>query len=116
MVNTVPSHALIVLHVLASGQKDEFIQILPDSGNTILFIETGEECALGPKIPVIGKLYFKDCENAFLVHRLKHLWEVAPELTKLFFISETAEHAMTVLGSWWVKLIGVQQARLLADT
>jgi len=97
-------HYLIVLHELAGGTKDELVLALPDTGETYAMVEMGEVCALGEELPLIGKHYYKDCENAFLKHLLKHLWETAP-LTELWFVSKTEEHKATFLGSWWVFLI-----------
>jgi len=106
VINSQPLHALIVLHELAGGVKDDLIQVLPDSGSTLLVIEMGEECSIGEKVPIFGKLTFKDCESAFLTHLVKHLMEVGP-LTELWAINLT--HPVTVLGSWWVFLTGMHE-------
>ena len=102
---TKPLHGLIVLHKLESGAIDELIQIIPDEGETFLTFESGAECAIGAKVPVIGKLFLKDCLNQFKTHVVEHLIEVGP-LTELFVISKTEEHKATLLGSSWAFLEG----------
>jgi hypothetical protein len=111
VVTTNPGHGLLVLHELAGGVKDDLIQFLPDSGETFFTIRTGEECSIGENIPVIGKLYFKDCQNLALTHLAKHLLEVGP-LTELWVISKTAEHVATLLGSAWASLSGPGTGKL----
>lgn len=99
------SHGLLILFELAGGVKDDIVKVLPDTGETFVTIQMGEECALGEKVPVLGKMTLKDCENLGLTHLVKHLWEVGPG-TELWVISKTAEHTITVLGSSWVFLTG----------
>jgi hypothetical protein len=108
VINSQPLHALIELHELVGGVKDDLIKVLPDSGTTILIIEMSSECAIGTKVPIFGNLTYKDCEGAFLTHLVKHLLEVGP-LTELWAISKTAEHVVTVLGSWWAFLTGAHE-------
>jgi hypothetical protein len=60
---------------------------LPDTSETYATLEFGAECAIGEKVPVIGKLRYKDCENLALTHLVKHLVEVGP-LTDLWTISK----------------------------
>ncbi|HMC50349.1 MAG TPA: hypothetical protein VKH20_06850 [Solirubrobacterales bacterium] len=103
VIVTKPLHAFLYLHSLGAGGNDELIEVVPDEGETYLTLEMGKECSVGTKIPVIGLLYWKDCENALLIHKEKHLFEEGP-LTELFVISKTAEHKATLLGSWWVKV------------
>jgi hypothetical protein len=99
-------HGLIVLHELAGGAKDHLIQILPVAAGPFATVEMGGECAIGTKVPVIGKLFVKECSpNTLLTHLEKHLLEQGP-LTALFAISETAEHASTLDGSEWLLLTG----------
>jgi hypothetical protein len=61
-------------------------------------IEFGEECVL-PTAPIFGKLYIKDCKGdiAFAEHFEKHLWEEDTVNSKLWAISDTAEHLQTSL-------------------
>jgi len=101
-------HALVVLHELSGGVKDHLVQILPVEGETFATVEMGKECAIGTKVPVIGKFFAKDCKNELLVHLEKHLLEQGP-LTELWAISKTAEHVSTLDGSSWLLLTGVHK-------
>jgi len=72
-------------------------------------IQTSETCAIGEEVPVIGsKIVFKDAMGALKTHLLKHLLEVGTkaEGTKLWTISETAEHETSILSSRWAFLTG----------
>jgi hypothetical protein len=100
VIYTQPLHGLIV--------SDNLLRILPDSGETFVIKELGAECSIGSKVPVIGKLFFKDCENLSLTHLVKHLLEVDTS-TALWVISKTAEHLTTILGSGWAFLSGAHQ-------
>ena len=103
-------HALLVLGELAGGVKDDLLKILPDTGETFDNMEFGSKCPIGTKIPVIGKLMFKDCANEALTHLVKHLLEPAPApFTELWTISKTAEHQATLLGSFWAFLTGAHE-------
>jgi hypothetical protein len=105
VINTTAGHGLIVLHETVAKVKTELTQILPDVGETFATIEMSKECAIGSKVPVIGKAFLEDCEGKFLTHLVKHLVQVGP-LTELWTISKTAEHVATILGSSWAKLLG----------
>jgi hypothetical protein len=105
VINTTQLHGLIVLHETAAKVKTELVQLLPDTGETFVTMELSKECPIGSKVPVIGKLFLEDCEGKFLTHLVKHLLQVGP-LTELWTISKTAEHAATLLGSSWAKLLG----------
>jgi hypothetical protein len=100
-------HALLVLG--SAGEK--LINILPDvvaAEPEFALISTGakgSECPIGTSVPIIGKLFLKDCENKGSEHLAKHLVEEGPG-TKLFAIALTAEHAATLLGSAWAFLTG----------
>jgi hypothetical protein len=107
-------HALAELHKLeVGGALDDIVKILPDEGNTFAKIVLPAGCVIGTSVPVIGTLALKDCENIgdpclsmALTHLVKHLVEPFTPLTKLFTISETTEHAATLLGSAWARLGG----------
>jgi hypothetical protein len=103
-------HGLVRLHTLSPGVTDDIIEYLPDEGETIEVIETSAECAIGTKIPVIGKFTYKDCAGEFLVHLEKHLISAGP-LTEVWMVSKTAEHAATFPGSFWMKLAGTHAGR-----
>lgn len=109
-------HGLIELVTLeVVGTKDDGLKVLPDNvvnkegkevaSETLANIEMGEECSIGEKVPVIGKVTLKDCFGnlGFLTHQLEHLVEVGPR-TELWTISKTAEHVATLLGSSLVGL------------
>lgn len=95
-----PLHALLEL---VAGS--DVLKVIPDSGNTFGTQVLPAGCPIGTSIPLIGKLTLKESENLALSHLVKHLLEAGPE-TKLFMISETAEHAATLLGSAWAYLGG----------
>jgi hypothetical protein len=90
------------LHGVIAG---DFIQILPDTGETYSTSESSASCPIGKKVPLIGKVTLKDCESLFLSHLVKHLLEVGPS-TELWLISKTAEHGATILGGAWAFLGG----------
>jgi hypothetical protein len=112
-IATKAGHALAILHLLTSdGVKDDIISVLPDEGKTFATIILPAACPIGTSVPVIGELALQDCEKMALVHLVRHLVEEFPALTKLFTISETAEHAATLLGSAWAKLGGAHTGLL----
>jgi len=138
VINTNAGHGLIVLHVVKDAEgkitlQDDLVSILPDNiingkgesekSEIFAVIEMGEECAIGSKVPVIGKATLKDCSDRlanekgekleingcekelFLTHLVKHQVEIGP-LTELWTISKTAEHVATILGSALAFLTG----------
>jgi hypothetical protein len=111
VILTNPLHGLLTLHEPKVNEKVELLKILPDVGNTIATIESSPSCIIGKKVPIIGKLYLKDCEtvacatSTFLTHKVTHLVTVGP-LTEMWMISETAEHVMSLLGVARAFLIG----------
>ena len=106
-ISTKPGHALLVLHELTGGVKDDLTEIIPDAGlgKTFATIVLPVGCPIGTSVPVIGKFFLKDCQGLALTHVAKHLVEEGP-LSKLFVISETVEHAAVLLGSAWAFLTG----------
>jgi hypothetical protein len=102
---TNPGHALLKLHPLAGLPSDDIVEVLPDTGlgTTFVTIPTGpavgNECPIGTKVPVLGSLSLKDCENLALTHLVEHLVEPFTPLTELWAISKTEEHRATLLGS-----------------
>lgn len=105
VISTVPLHALLELHELTGGVRDDLIRVLPDTGEDLGFIEMSEECSIGEKILIVGKVTLQDCENLALSHLAKHLMEIGP-LTELWAISKTPEHVVTLLGSGFASLGG----------
>jgi hypothetical protein len=125
VIVTQPGHALIVLHVLENGTKDPIVKILPDTGETFAFIELGELCSIGEKVPVIGEAALKDCSDRianeetngcekelFTQHRVKHIVEPFTPLTKLWTINKTTEHIATILGTALAFLTGEEHTGL----
>jgi hypothetical protein len=98
---TKAGHALAILGTAG----EDLVRLLPDEGETFATIEFPAACPLGTKIPVLGKVVFKDCENLALTHLVKHLSEVGPG-AELWVISKTAEHTTIILGSTWIFLTG----------
>lgn len=112
-ISTQPGHALLVLHELSGGVKDDLTEIIPDAGlgGTFAKIVLPAPCPIGTSVPVIGKFFLKDCEGLALTHLVKHLVEEGP-LSELFTISKTAEHAAKLLGSAWAFLTGAEHKGL----
>jgi hypothetical protein len=108
-ISTKTGHALAVLHELTADKvKDDIINVLPDNeSKEFAKIILPAACPIGTSVPVFGELALQDCEKMALVHLIKHLVEPFEPLTKLFVISNTAEHAATLLGSAWAKLGGL---------
>lgn len=76
---------------LVSGQG---VTVLgPKKGETVITIETGEECAIGEKIPIIGKLAFKDSggKSGLETEAKVHTVEEGPG-TELWAFTKTEEH------------------------
>jgi hypothetical protein len=108
-------HALAELHKLeVGGALDDIVTVLPDAvGGAFAKIVLPAGCVIGTSVPVFGTLALKDCESLAvgceslaLTHLEKHLVEPFTSLTKLFTISDTPEHAATLLGSAWARLDG----------
>jgi hypothetical protein len=106
-------HGLAALHELTDKTKDDIVLIEPDKfGGPLVVIHFSAGCVIGISVPVFGKFAPLDCENLSLTHLAKHLWEPFLPLTRLWAISDTPEHAATILGSVWAKL-GGEHAGLL---
>jgi hypothetical protein len=108
---TKPGHALLKLHKLGTGTLDDLVEILPDTGlgGEFAKIVLPAGCVIGTSVPVLGRLFLRDCEDLALTHLVEHLVEsdaTTTKLTRLFVISDTAEHAATLLGSAWARLTG----------
>ena len=107
-IETKAGHASIELHELVGGVKHDVTRILPDVGEEFVNILMGEFCAIGQELPILGKLTLWDCleeGKGALKHLVTHLVTEFKPLTKLFVISDTAEHLETSLdGSANVKL------------
>src|SRR5689334_11412210 len=89
-VETKPAHALLKLHTLVGGEKDDTLLILPDNLTTQLVaeLELGEGCAFGESLPIFGHLALQDCGGTTkaLEHLKTHLaTEFAPLTTLALF-------------------------------
>jgi len=118
LIKTLELDGLIVLHKLEiGGEIDDVVKFGPDvAGAALVDLEFGEECVL-PITPIFGTLTFKDCQKEFLVHKVVHLWEEFKPLTKLWAISDTAEHLETSIdGSVNVFLTGAHLGLKWAGT
>ncbi len=99
------------LHTLTDGVKDEYIRITPPTGSNFVTIETGTECPIGSKVPVVGVLSLRD--PALGTHLVEHLVEPgsqAETLGKFYVISDTIEHTASVEGSVKVALTGKHES------
>jgi hypothetical protein len=63
--------------VILGEAGETLLKVLPDTGEIFANIEMGSKCPIGTKVPVIGKLAFKDCEGKAKEHLVKHLLEPA---------------------------------------
>jgi hypothetical protein len=113
VVNTNEGKGELVLHELEGGTKDGLTKIEPKTGTTFVTLEMSEACPVGEKVPVNGVLFLKDCENMIELHLKEHLIEEGP-LTDLWATNtKNAEHKAVILGSAWIRLIGVGHEGLL---
>lgn len=106
---------LIRLHVLTEKETDKTVEIFPDEGsNALAHIETGPECSIGEELLIGGVFSVQDCQHFFSTHLVTHLVEEFPALTKLWVVSNTAEHKATIDGSANVFLVGAHAGLLWA--
>jgi hypothetical protein len=100
---------LLVLHKLASGVLDPIVRVEPVVGElfmTVILGKEGEsECAIGEKIPIIGKFTIKDSQNELTTEKAVHLVSEGL-LTEVWLISKTAEHVIRFDGSAIGELAG----------
>ena len=90
--------AVMLLHKLASGTVDKILVAEPDEANNdFAFVESTTACSIGLKVLIGGKFAIQD--PAPTAHSVNHLISEFAPLTHLFVISDTAEHAATILGS-----------------
>jgi hypothetical protein len=97
--------------VITNGLKGQLVlhegaglvQLTPVSGETLMTVEMGEECAVGEKIKVGGVLTLKD--TALTTEATEHLFVEGP-LTNVWFISNTPEHKVVIDGGVIISLAG----------
>src|SRR5689334_2634403 len=89
ILETLSFHALLKLHELAGGAKDDTLLLEPDSFNRqIAALELGASCAFGEELPIFGSLSVQDCGGTTkaLTHLVTHLvTEFAPLTTLALF-------------------------------
>jgi hypothetical protein len=90
---------------LALHEGSTVLQLLPVTGETFATVESTKVCAVGAKVPLIGKFYVKDKNGKFEAEGAEHVFEVGP-LTEMWSISKTEEHKATFDGSVTAHLTG----------
>jgi hypothetical protein len=104
-ITTNALEALIKLHTLVGGTKDDLLEIVPEEvGKPFVSFGLGPECAIGNKLDITGEVFLKDCKNLGLVEEKEHLVEEGP-LTELFL----GTHPASLDGNAKVKLVGAHQ-------
>jgi hypothetical protein len=91
------------LLILSGGEG--VVRVEPASGEVFMVVETSSECAVGSKIPVIGKFTIKDSKGELTTEAVTHLVQEGPG-TEMWLISKTAEHKVIVDGSAIGGLVG----------
>jgi hypothetical protein len=116
-IKSVLAEGLIKLHKLVSdGKLDDTVLITPENAlgeliekfTTIILGKEGveNECSVGEKLPISGKLSIKDCLGFFRQEKPTHLIEEFPALTELWVLNKSVEHTATIDGSAIVELAG----------
>jgi hypothetical protein len=100
-----------LIQLSAGAGSEGATLITPETGETFVTIVLGvegekNECAIGEKLPVSGKLGLADCNKKFSTEEPEHLIVESTTLTDLWVLNKTAEHKATIDGSAWVKLGG----------
>jgi hypothetical protein len=106
LIETRQITALLKLHELAGGTKDDLLDLTPEGG-IFLELDFGSGlCAIGNVIPITGLVTLKDCRGEALANVVEHLFEEGPLSTMKF-----GENPMTIDGSFWLFLIGAHQGQ-----
>lgn len=105
VLESTAAKGLLVLHKLTNGVLDPIVRIEPVLGETFMILETGEECAIGEKMTMFGKLTLKDAQNELTTEKVVHLVEEGP-LTEMWFLTKTPEHLVKFDGSATGELSG----------
>lgn len=105
VIVTKPLHAAAVLHELTFGIQDDILIVLPDVGQLFATVTFPENC-LFTTIPINGELALLDGQNLALTHLIKHLLQEFLPLSKLWAITNTVEHRVSLLGGVWALLGG----------
>jgi len=99
--------------LIALNAGVQVLIIEPKEGTTFATIVSSAECAFGKEIKLGGKLALKDCENAFLTDKVKHLIEEYPPLTQMF-INGNLANVSKVDGSSIIELSGAHKGLTFA--
>jgi hypothetical protein len=70
---------------------------MPNEGEILASIFSGEDCTFGEKMKIGGVLTLKDCEAALTVSQLEHLFSEGP-LTSLWMLK--AKYPTKLFGSF----------------
>jgi hypothetical protein len=95
----------MLLHKLSGGAIDKILIATPENaaGETITnfaVVKSEESCSFGASTPIGGKFAIQTNTTAEATeHLVNHLIKEFAPLSHLFVISDTAEHAATILGS-----------------
>jgi hypothetical protein len=89
--------------LLVLDAKEVDLGIEPVSGETLVTVELGEECAVGEKVPLIGTLMLALSQPG--TEEVTHL-VVESVLSELWLISKTEEHRVILDGSAILALSG----------
>lgn len=78
-------YALLTLHTLENGTKDDIIVFTPKEGERLAFIQIGKTCAIGQGLLVLGQLALKDSGGNVGLEEEKatHVFEEFAPLTNL---------------------------------
>jgi len=110
VISTNALHALLQLRELASKEKITLLAFSPDEKNEVwATYQTSTKCAIGPELTIFGSLELKECVLMLSVPLIKHLFEPGPFFGGLWVLKHTAEHSLTILGSWWAFLTGTHE-------
>lgn len=104
IIETTALKALIKLHNNAGT-----VLIEPVVGEILAKILTGEECAVGPTITIIGKYSAIDINGKFAVEEVTHL-VTQGQLSEMWANTKTEEHEVALRGGVVVQLSGVEHS------
>src|SRR6188472_2259521 len=109
VIKTLELEGRLLLHKLKEKPTDKVFIVEPDvaaGANSFAHIELSEECSIGENVLIFGPFAFIDCLGHGEVHEVEHLVTEFEPLTKIWAISNTAEHAARIDGSAFVFLTG----------
>jgi hypothetical protein len=104
LIETRQITALLKLHELAGGTKDDLLDLSPEGGVFVELSLGSGLCAIGNSIPITGLVTLKDCRGEALANVVEHLFEEGPLSTLKF-----GENPATIDGSAWGFLVGAHE-------